>query len=394
MEIKSFNGLRSDRPVERFDPADLSIATNVDIDNSGAISRRDGYAIVGSVPAGAKHSLWADDSGTIGLYVSGTVLYSIAGVALLTGLTAGLPMAYHRELDRVYFSNGAQSGVLDNGVVRSWGLPVPTTPAVTLTVGNMPAGGYQFTLTYFRNDGQESGAALSGRVAVPEGGGLVFTLPVSSDPTVTTKGVYLSTPNGDVKYLALVVPNATTSVSYTNDAKELVTPLITQFLSGPPAGHLIRSYRGQVYVAVDDTLYPSEPYAYELFDLRNGIPLDGRVALFEALDDVDGSGVFVGTDRTCGILVGKGPADFEYVKKTAYGAIVGTSVRVDGSLYGDNSLGARQLPVWQTTQGVCVGLPKMSIRNLTRTRYTVAATGRGAGIFIPASNRLILTSNL
>jgi len=391
MKLASFNGLRNDIPVERFGEADLSVASNVDIDGSGAISRRDGYVIV---TAGAKHSLWADELGTIGMYVSGTVLYSIAGVALMTGLTAGLPMAYHRELDRVYFSNGTQSGVLDNGVVRSWGLPVPPTPAVTTTVGNMPAGSYQFTMTYFRNDGQESGAALAGRITVSEGGGLVFTLPVSSDATITQKGVYLSTPNGDTKYLALVVPNAQTTATYTNDAKELVTPLVTQFLSAPPAGVLIRSYRGHVYVAVGDTLYPSEPYAYELFDLRKGIPLDGRVTLFEALEDVDGSGIFVGTDRTCGILVGKGPADFEYVKKTGYGAIIGTSVLVDGSLYGDGSLGERRIPMWLTVQGVCVGLPRMEIRNLTRARYTMTPSGRGAGVFNPQSNRLILTSNL
>lgn len=394
MELKSFNGLRNDRPVERFDAADLSVASNVNIDNSGALSRRPGYTVVSTVPAGAKHSLWSDELGTIGLYVSGTVLYSIAGVALMTDLTAGLPMAYHRELDRVYLTNGAQSGVLENGTVRSWGLPVPPAPAVSLIVGDMPAGAYQYTMTYVRNDGQESGAALAGRITVPEGGGLSFVLPVASDPSVTLKVVYLSTPNGDAKYQALVVPNADTVATYTNNATELVTPLITQFLSGPPAGHLVRSYRGHMYVAVSDTLYPSEPYAYELFDLRKGIPLDGRITLFEALADMDGSGIFVGTDRTCGVLVGKGLSDFEYVKKTGYGAIAGTSVLVDGSLYGDNSLGARQLPMWLTTQGVCVGLPRMEIRNLTRTRYTIAASGRGAGVFIPTSNRLILTSNL
>ena len=395
MDLRAFTGLRNDRPVERFEDGDLSVAQNIDIDNSGAVSRRDGYTLRS---AGAKHSLWSSDDETLALYVSGTSLVRLnadmSGTVLMTGLTAGLPMAYWKTLDRVYFTNGQQSGVLDNGVVRSWGLLVPSAPAVSVTVGAMPAGAYQYTMTYFRNDGQESGAALAGAVAVPEGGGLVFVMPVSSDPTVTLKAIYLSTPNSEAMYQAVVVPNGTTSTTYTESTAELNLPLVTQFLAPPPAGQIVRDYRGVMYLASGDALYPSEDYAYELFDYRKVIPLDGRVTLVEALDDRGIGGLFVGTDRTCGILAGRGIADFEYVPKVNYGAVEGAAVRVDGSLFGDDSAGARLLPVWLTTQGVCVGLPQMEIRNLTRTRYRIAASGRGAGVFLPTANRLILTAAL
>lgn len=392
MELRAFSGLRNDRPVERFEPGDLSVAQNIDIDNSGAISLRTGYTLRST---GAKHSLWSSDDETLALYVSGTTLVRLnadmSGTVLMTGLTAGLPMAYWKTLDRVYFTNGQQSAVLDNGAVRSWGLEVPPAPAVSVTVGAMPAGTYQYTMTYFRNDGQESGAALAGAVAVPEGGGLVFVTPVSSDPTVTLKAIYLSTPNSEVMYQAVVLSNATTSTTYSESTAELNLPLVTQFLAPPPAGQIVRDYRGVMYVASGDAIYPSEDYAYELFDYRKAIPFDGRVTLFESIGN---DGVFVGTDRTCGALLGKGIADFEYVPKVNYGAIEGTSVRVDGSLFGDDSAGARLLPVWLTTQGVAVGLPQMEIRNLTRTRYRIAASGRGAGVFLTGSNRLILTAAL
>ena len=393
-----FTGLRSDRPVERFEATDLALAQNIDIDNSGAISRRPGYTAVPGM-TGAKHSLWSDDDGKISLYVSGTTLYqftsALTGVVLMTGLTAGLRLSYRYENDRVYFSNGAQSGILENGTVRSWGLPVPVGISAAVTVGLMVAGTYQFAMTYVRNDGQESGAQVASSIVAPDGSGLLFALPVSNDSTVTIKNIYLSTPNGEshALYLALSVPNSQATATYAGDTSELNLPLITQFLSAPPAGHLIGYYRGIIYVAVNDVLYPSEEFAHELFDLRKGIPLKGHITVFGALDDTDNSGVFICTDRNCGILSGKGPSDFQYVPKMNYGAIEGSLVYVDGSLFGDDSAGARMLPMWMSREGICVGLPNLTIRNLTRTRYSMYVDdGKGASLFQPGPNRLIMVS--
>jgi hypothetical protein len=400
MEFKQFTGLRSDRPIERFDPTDLSVGQNIDIDNSGAISRRAGYTSVPTVPAGAKHSLWSDDLGTIAMYVSGANLCRVnsdlSATVIMSGLTPNLRMVYRFENDRVYFVNGQQSGVYENGVVRSWGISPPNMFNAAVTSGQMTAGSYQFTMTYVRNDGQESGAPVASVVTIPDGSGLILTLPISSDTSVVSKNIYLSTPNGDshALYLAMNVPNTQISATYTGDTSELNLPLITQFLGGAPLGHLIGHYRGVMYVAVGDTLYPSEEFAYELFDLRKGIPLKGKVTVFAALDDSDSAGVFACTNKNCGILSGKGPSDFQYVPKLNYGAIEGSIVYIDGSLYGDDSAGGRMLPMWLSAEGICVGLPNLTIRNLTRTRHGFYTdTGKGAAIFIPGPNRLIMSSN-
>jgi hypothetical protein len=82
------------------------------------------------------------------------------------------------------------------------------------------------------------------------------------------------------------------------------------------------------------------------------------------------------------------------VPKTPYGAIEGALDFVDGSLFGDDSAGAKQLPVWLTTQGLCVGLPDMTIRNITRSKYVFAAAGQGAALFMPGPNRFIASANL
>ncbi len=397
---QTFAGLRNDVDPERFTQADLAVASNCDLDKSGRLARRAGYT---NEVAGASHSLWATDELGLALFVAGTQLKRLntdyTTSVLRSGLTPELPTSYTRVNERVYFSNGNETGVVENGVARSWGLPVPALPGIVTTVGNMPAGDYQYVMTYFRADGQESGAGLAGIITLPAGSGLLFLMPVSNDPNVSSKGIYLTTPNGEILYLALVAPNSTTTAIYQNDTSTLAVPLQTQFMGPPPAGHLTGFYHGHMFVGVGDTWYPSEPYNYELFDPRKYISLDGRLTLFAALEDKEvyekgkKSGLFVGTDRSCGILAGSSADDFQYVPKTDYGAVEGALDYVDGSLFGDNSMGAKQLPMWLTTQGLCVGLPDLEVRNLTRTKYGFTAAGRGAALFMPGPNRFIAVSN-
>ncbi len=395
----AFRGVRNDVTAERFIPSDLEVATNCNIDKTGRLSRRAGRT---KLITGPIHSVWADDQQTICLYVQGNQLKQYPSGAVLCNLLVGAARMWHAKInDTVYFSNGTDKGVIQNGSVRSWGLTVPPLPAIQVIPGAMPAGMYQFCMTYLREDGQESGAPLAGVIDMPSGGGLLFGLPVSTDPTVARKIVYLSTPNGEAQelFVAFATANSATTAAYTGDTSEFDLPLETQFLSDPPPGQLIAYYRGRAFVAVGDTLYPSEPEAYEQFDLRNYIALDGNITLLAPLEDKEGpglgmqSGFFVGTDKSCGVLVGGKPEEFQYVPKVPYGAIYGAVDYVDGSVFGDNSLGARMLPMWMSAQGICVGRPNMEIQNLTRTKYGFNAAGQGAAVFMPGPNRFIATAN-
>lgn len=400
--FSSFRGLRNDVTAERFDPSDLALGNNIDIDKSGRIARRSGFV---KKNATATHSVWSDDQETTALCVQGSSLMNIGAdlslSALGTGLTAGLRMGYVKVNDSVYHSNGREKGVLQNGAVRSWGLPVPGLPRVSLGVGQMPAGTYQFVMTYVRVDGQESGAGAAGVIVVPANGALVFAFVPSADPAVALQNIYITTANGKLLYRAMTVSASSTGATYANDTKELTYRLKTQFLSPPPAGNILAYYSGRLYVGSGNRIYPSEPFAYELFNLRKAIALDGQVTMIGPLEDKErfagsgglNSGLFVGTDRSCGLLVGNTPEMFQYVPKTDYGAIKGAIDFVDGSLYGDNSAGARKLPMWLTTAGICVGLPDMEIRNLTRTKYGFSAAGLGAALFTPGPNRFIAVSN-
>jgi hypothetical protein len=398
---ESFTGLRNDVTPERFTAADLAVANNIDIDKSGRIARRSGYT---SVLAGAMHSLWADDLGQTCLFAQGSQLmqlaknYTTRQIATLKGV--GVPVSYAKVSERVYYMNGVDAGILENGVTRSWGLAVPPLPAPALATGNMPAGAYQFAMTYVRSDGQESGAPLAGTIDVPAGGALNFALPVPTDPGVTLKILYLSTPNSDILYVAAVVSANVLATYYGDDTSEFSTPLNQQFFGPPPLGQLIAYYRGHLFVAVGDTLYYSEGFGYELFDLRKYLSLDGRITLLAPLTDREmydngkNSGLFIGTDSSCGSLIGGSPEDFQYVPKVNYGAVEGSLAYVDGSLIGDGKQGARLFPYWLTSQGICCGMAELSIQNLTRTKYSFPVNGRGAALFMPGPNRFIVSNNL
>ncbi len=389
---ETFAGLRNDVAPHRFEMSDLALATNVDIDASGGLARRAGRTLK---RAGAVHSLWSDD--TTALFVEDGALKQLnadyTATTLRADLTPGLRMAYQKVNDRVYFSNGAQSGLLHAGTVRSWGLPVPPLPLVAATVGDMPAGGYQFAMTYLRSDGQESGAGLAGRITLPAGSGLTFTLPVATDPDVATKAVYLSTPNGDLLYHALEVANAVTAAIYTNDTLELTLPLETQSLSAPPPGHLLGYHRGRMFVALGDTLFYSEPAAYEWFDLRRYLSFDSRITLFAPIEDRDYPGIFVATETSTGWLQGADADAFKYVQTADYGAVPGTVSYVDGSLLAQGASGARMLPVWLSTQGICAGMPGGQVQNLTRAKYRFEAQGSGCALFKPESAQFIAVAN-
>ena len=396
----AFGGLRNDVTPERFSNTDLAFASNVDIDKSGRVFRRQGFTLQ---RAGAAHSLWADSTQTVCMFVSSGQLMQLHADMSATALAAlrdGLSRTdFERVNDRVYFSNGTDTGVFENGAVRSWGLTSPMLPGVSPTVGAMPPGQYQFAMTWLRNDGQESGTGAAGVVAVTDGGA-AFALPVSADPTVVGKVLYVSTCNGDQLFQAAVLPNAQTAFTYANDTTELSTGLETQFRQAPPAGQLIAWYRGRMFVAVGSVLFYSDPFAYELFDLRRYIDLDGRVTMLAPMTDKElsdagrASGFFIGTDKSCGVLAGSDPDSFQYIPKTAYGAIPGALDYVDGALFRDGATSARPLPMWLSTQGVCVGMPDLQVHNLTRSRYGYAVAGQGAALFMDGPNRFIATGNL
>lgn len=386
IEFKGFRGLRNDVDPERLESGDLVVAENVDLDNSGRLSRRSGYVLQ---MAGDVHSLWADSE--VCLFVQGSTLKrlndDLSTATSVKSLSSNDPVSYDRLNDTVYYSNGTDTGAFGPAGVRSWGLTPPDVlPAISLTGGNSPAGTYQYTMTYLRTDGQESGAGPTGTVELTEKGGIIFGyLPVSDDPDVTHKAIYLTPANGEVLYRAMELDNSTTTAVYTGEGLGLVTPLDTRYLMPPPAGHVIAHHYGRMLVATDRYLYHSEAMAPELFDYRRFTPLPHRITLVAPTI----GGVFVGTDNNIAWLAGPDADSFTYEEKADYGAIQGTLSYVPSNLLALD-IPPQNIPVWTGEKGIVAGLPDGSLISLTEARYRMDNTSKqGAAYFDRATNRYV-----
>lgn len=392
-EIKAFTGLRNDVQPERMEAGDLVVADNVNIDPSGQLSRRDGRTLA---LAGSYHSLWAQSD--LCLMVGDTTLYRVAPgyttTALRTGLTAGAKMAYQPIDARTYYSNGRESGVVEAGASRSWGLVPPAHQGTAAEViGHLAAGTYQWAVTYLRDDGQESGTGLAGRIEIGGDAGIYFdSLPVSVDPSVVGKILYLTECNGSVLYEAATLGASATTHTIIG-AVGGANPLMTQHLANPPAGQVLAYYKGRAYVAAGHVLYYSEPHAYELFDLRHYVELPGPITVLAPIETQDGGGIFIAAGEMTGFIGGTSPEEMTYTPLAQYGGILGTLTYVEGTLFGDGALGAKMLPMWTSTAGVCVGTPDGQLLNLTEQRYQMDEDGEGCAVFMPDESRYVVVIN-
>ncbi len=373
-EHREFTGLRNSGFPAEFDLGDLETALNVDISDRGFLMRRKGYSDV--VVAGVDRDIFG--AGAICLGVGSNALKQIHAdwttTTLRSGLTASRRLTYAAIGARIFYSNGVETGVVETGANRTWGLTPPTPGASVTAGGALLPGRYQYTMTYLRQDGQESGAALAQVVDLTATGGFTVTLPVSVDPSVSFKAVYVSARNGETLLRYAVLDNAVTSTTI-NEERNGPVALATQFLAPPPAGDHIAYANGRMLVAKDTRLYPSEAYAPELFDLRKSVPFLDHLTMVHPLKD----GTWIGTASQIIWLPNAEPEKWEFLLKAQYGVLPGTVAFTDGELIGDGSNKEPAL-FFATAQGVCAGLSGGKLINFTDGRYAYPSQERGAGI--------------
>lgn len=372
---KTFAGVRNTLPAERLKEDDLVEAVNVDLDNSGRPARRAGQELM---VAGNIHSLWSD--GQYCLYINSGTMYGLnpnfTRQAIATGLSTN-PMAYLSINGRVYHSNGSITAVLDNGRIRSWGIDIgQTSLSAQATYGTMPAGIYQFAMTLLREDGQESGTGLAGRIELPDDSGLTFTWDTDLPAAITEVAIYLTQPNGETLHQALVASAAAGTAGYLGGSRSL--PLATQWLDAPPAGQCLAHYRGRIYIASGANLFATPALGYEYCDLRDFIAVDGsRIVLLAAVEN----GLFVGTEQAIHFLAGAAFGELTPTLKMNAGAVAGSLVTANGmEVTGRVELSGVMVVLFTTTDGVVMGLPDGSLSNLTQERYTFSTTPGAAGL--------------
>lgn len=136
--FKGTTGLNDKVDSVRVKPEELTSAVNVDIDRTGRISRRNGFA---SVLAKGSHSIFP--CGNYCLFVSGTdlcVLNPDYSWSAIRTVTQGARMDYYKLGSAVYYLNGHERGIVIDRVHTAWNALAYVGPATTRTFSDPPIG--------------------------------------------------------------------------------------------------------------------------------------------------------------------------------------------------------------------------------------------------------------
>ena len=379
-EIKAVKGVRNDVGPERFATGDLRYGRNIDIDETGKAFRRRG---VTTVQAGAAHSGWSD--GTQALFVQGGVLKRMTPDGVIAAVSpsvtiTGTRVSFVQINGRVYWADGVSRGVVTGGQNAPWGITPPPKLQPTVGGGNLPAGRYLCTMTYVSDDGSESGAPPETLVQASTTGGIQFSdLPVSAEPGVVRKNIYVSPADTSTPMLVGTISNASTTFSLTEFPDSVASLRTALMQPAPVGGQLLGYYNGRAYVGIDKFLCYSQPFEYSLFDPRDFLAFDSFVQTFAAVRD----GIFVGTKTRTVFLSGSEPSGFISRPISPYGTVLGTETVVPSAYLVDNednaALGNTSV-LWTSVKGVVLGSDGGVTRDLTAARYIPPAATTGAAL--------------
>lgn len=317
---------------------------NVDVLDSGRLRRRKGSSQVLAITA--PHSLWSD--GAQAYFIQANTLRQFLKNGTSTSLgnfAAGINQGAYTKVDSdVYVSCATARGRIRNGVLYSWGLDVPTSaPVLSETAGVLPPGTYYAVVTYLTADGRESGASLQTSITLAVAGGVATTaMPNPVDANVTKKRLYLSTPDGEVMFMAYegIVTDQFANISVLPSGAKLRT----QHLSPMPFCTVLEYFNGRIFGvdASDPTVvWYTEALDYEHVNLgKNYYKFGAPVTVIAAVLD----GVYIVANQTWFLATAGTPTA---VRKSVleYRAVAGTKANIPNT---NNS-------IWMTERGAVIG---------------------------------------
>jgi hypothetical protein len=326
ISYSTFKGINNKLDPEHTPKEYLKKALNIDLDITGSVSIREGYTKVDSANF---TSLWASRRGN-GCYATRNgdlvlINKNYSYTTLLSGVGSA-KISFDEVDDIIYFASDNVTGIIQGGILSSWGIPKNNlSPSVTFGTGNLSAGTYQIAFTYVRNDGIESGTGVASLVNAPSKSSIIFTAPTITDPSILYTRVYLSTLSSSVLYyMGTALSGSTLNMG---SVSENVNPLRLFNVDAAPTGHIVKYYKGRMYVAQGNILWYSEPFQYQHFRLdSNYIEFPQRITEVMPVED----GIWIGCDRLY-LLMGESPDNFRRAIKDNVVIVEGTSTLVSKS---------------------------------------------------------------
>jgi len=332
-------------------------AVNVDISNSGVVSNRDGYNKI--YPGHNIHSLYKN------YFVENTSLkYIDKNESVLTihnSITPSKYLAWETVNNKELYSDGIYVYHTD-GKPIGINTPGPIVLAESVGTGLLSPGVYHVAIcTIDSITKEQSGASISSKIQVSNNNSILCT----NFPIVDSSyeiAVFISNPNGEELYLLDTVPYNTTQVEI-KDIDNLSKPLNTQFLHRITGGHILRYFKGRLFVAKNNVLWYSEAMNYGLHKpSSNFIQFSTKITIVQPVND----GLYVVADKTY-FLSGTSPAQFTKTEVSYINGIIGTGLSVRST---DFSISPDQdAAYWYSDYGPVIGLSSGNIQLLTENSF-------------------------
>jgi hypothetical protein len=333
VRIDTFLGIRNTEPIRSIPNNALSEATDVDISDEGAITRRNGFTLSLSATNTTAYSTLDQEA----YIVTGGVLSKLLPDLTLIPITPSTAKNFC-DFGKVLFTNDGHK--VEDGVATDLKIQAPNyAPQLSVIQGTMPAGVYSAMYCFRAASGLESGSSPVGSIELLTEGGVQIA-PIQA-PAGYTTAVYMTDANGTVYYDASGIQLA---------------PVQVLSNSFPENTEKVAFYAGKLWCSQSldngsSVIFFSSAFHYHLFDYtKDYIIVPGKV------EDM------VGTPQ--GLVIGTDAALYSYADTllllAGYGVVPGRSMaRVpDGSVL-----------VW-TKRGVCTA-PLFS--NLTEKKASFPA---------------------
>ena len=377
------NNVSIDSALQTQDITYVQDAVNVDVLPSGDILLRNSGSRVTETPYSF---IWQSPlhGDVFGLHGADWVKINTVDWTheILAGGIGTAPL-YHSVINnKVIVATSSYIYVYDGSSAQRLSIDTPPMPFVTVVDGSLPAGNYQVAIAYMRG-GIESALSELSFSTLGETGGLLITLPLPLDNTITAVRLYLSHSEGIDLQLVETLPIDTHAYEITVLPKlGRVSPF--KHLSIMPSGKYLSVWQGRLWQASANIIRFSQALAYHLHDERHDFIQMPQAITF--LEPVDG-GIWVGQRDHVAFLQGTNPSEFVLIRKTHQAPIEGSAVRM--AIETSEQINGAQMVVWLSSVGYVAGMPDGSVTPYQSSRLKDITAKHGNSVRF---NKRIITT--